>query len=101
MDKPENKLKFYQFQHSDGNDIMVAEYGRQAMDYYMNIYQDDLNIDDMMETGGLRIRELTEQEIDRKRDIYNEEKNETESLSFREVAKEIRTIPEVIITPKY
>lgn len=101
MDKQEKKLKFYQFQHSDGSDIIVAEFGRQAINFYINNYQDDTNVDDIMDTGGLRIRELTDQEIDRVRKIYNEHGKEYELLSYRDVSKDMKAIPDVIITPNY
>lgn len=101
MDNKEKKLKFYQFQHSDGADIIVAEFGRQAMNYYLNNYQDDTTVDDILDTGGLRVRELTDQEINRVRKIYNEDKSDYELLSYKDVAEEVKAIPDVIITPNY
>lgn len=97
----ENTLKFFKFDQSEGAEIVVANFARDAINYYMNEYMDDLQIDDIIESCGLNIYELMGEQLTKKHDIYNEETNQIESISYLEIAKDVTQIPSVIVTPRY
>lgn len=97
----EKEIKFFKFEHSEGAEIVVAEFARQAMNYFLNEYMDDMQIDDVVEFGGLNIEELKGEQITKKHKIFNEETNTTELVSYQEIASGCTAIPCVIVTPSY
>lgn len=98
----EDKVKIFKFDHSEGAEILVANNAKEAIMYYFNGYQDDINTDAICENEGIKIEELQGEAINEKHEIFNEEQGDTESVSYKEIAKEIfNGEPVVILTPNY
>jgi hypothetical protein len=97
----ENEIKFYKFKHSEGAEIVVAEFAKQAINYFINYYMDDLQLDDIAECGGLNIEEIKNEQLTEKHMIYNEETNTRELVSYKEIANGSITLPCVIVSPNY
>lgn len=95
----EKKIKLFVVERGDGNEIIAAESIGKAMLYYLNDYLDDSQMEDFED--GFIFMPLTDEEIKEKRQIYNEEKGLTESISYEEIAKDCSHLPCVIVTPNY
>jgi hypothetical protein len=95
----QDELKFFKFERSDAvAEVMVAEFARQAINYYLNEWLDDLTIDDFVADGGLKITELIGAELTEKHKIFNEANNTTELVSYLELAKGSYVVPRVIVS---
>lgn len=97
----ENEIKYFAFEHSEGVEVVVAAFAREAVNFFLNEYLDDLTVDHMIEFDGLKIQELKGEEVTMKREIYNEDTNVTEKISFQEIAKDCTIVPCVIVCPRY
>jgi hypothetical protein len=97
----EKEFKFFKFEHSEGTEIIIAEFARQAIDYFVNYYMDDLQLDDIAESGGLKIEELKNEKLTEKHMIFNEETNTRELVSYKKIADGCITMPCVIVSPNY
>ena len=95
------KYKFYEFKHVDGREIVVAESGSQAVDYFVNNYLCD--VEDMFSDPGFNVKRLELDEITEKREIFNEDENTSEVKSYFDLAVETsdQTLPRVIVCPNY
>lgn len=95
-------MKIFKFDHSEGAEILASNNAKEAILYYFTQYQDDMQIDDIVEFGGIKIEELTGEEITKKHTIFNEEKNERETVSYKELAEDSfkgETI--ILVSPNY
>lgn len=93
-------MKIFEFEQSEGVEIIGANSAKEAVLYYVNEWQDDLQLDDIVESK-LTVRELTEEEISDKRKIFNEDKNCFERISYKEIAESATACPVVLVTPGY
>lgn len=92
------KVKFFKFEHSHGSEVVIANFVREAINYYFNYYEDDLQIDDIVEFDGISIKEITGEELIKKRRLYNDELKKVESISYLEIAEKAIQIPLTIDT---
>lgn len=95
-------MKFFKFDHSEGAEIIASNNAKEAIVFYFTHYQDDSNTNDIIEFGGIKIEELKGDSITKKHVIYNEEKNEREEVSYKEIADEhFEGHPLLLVTPNY
>lgn len=95
-------MKIFKFSHDEGAEIIAANYAKEAILYYFLKYQDDLNIDDIIEFGGVKIEELQGEAITNEKKIFNEDTNKHESTSYKEIAaRSFKGEPVVLVTPNY
>ena len=95
------EVKYFSFEQGEGQDIIVARFAREAINYYFNSYYDDLQIEDMAEEG-ITIQQLTKEEVNEIREIYDEQEGKHIKTSLKELAKEsIKRghIPNILICP--
>lgn len=96
-----NNIKVYEFYHSGGKDVVLAEFTRQAINHYFNNFHDDILIDDMI-LEGIRIKEIAEDELDVEFNLHDEDFKNKEVATYRKIIEEYEgVIPDVIITPNY
>ena len=94
-------IKAYEFYHSGGKDVVLAEFPRQAINHYFNNFNDDLLIDDMI-LDGIRIKEVTEDGLDAEFNLHDEDFKNKEVVTYIKIIEEYEgIIPDVIITPNY
>ena len=95
-------MKIFEFNHSEGSEILAANYAKEAILYYFTKYQDDYDIDDITKYGGIEIKELDSSEITKKQLVYNEETNSRVEVSYKELADEsFNENVAVLVTPNY
>lgn len=73
--------KVFLFKTEDIETIIAANNAKEAIDYYINYYQDDIYLDDHV-LNGLEIRELWDIEITTDYFIYNENEKTTKFTSY-------------------
>lgn len=88
--------KYYRFTYSGAEDIVAAEHAREAFNFFLNSYIDDLQLGDAIEDEPMEIEELDETESEKIRPIFNEELGDIEHTSYKEIAKEM-VLPNVIV----
>ncbi|QHE63986.1 hypothetical protein FHE72_23635 (plasmid) [Rossellomorea vietnamensis] len=94
--------KIFKFEHSEGAEIVAAENAKDAINFYFNNYQDDSQIDDIVEYDGIEIEELQGEDIKKKHEIHNEETGKSEEVSYRELAERFyKGEPEILVMPRY
>jgi hypothetical protein len=93
--------KFFEFSSGDIKVVIAANNAKEAIDYYITQYIDDIYLDDMV-FEGLQIRELFDDEIKKVRPIYNEHIKNVEYLSYKALlAKHYKDDPMIIVTMGY
>lgn len=76
--------KVFLFKTKDIETIIAANNAKEAIDYYINYYQDGIYLDDQV-LNGLEIRELWDIEITTDHFIYNENEKTAKFTSYREL----------------
>ncbi|MGX1266682.1 hypothetical protein RKD55_004626 [Rossellomorea marisflavi] len=96
------KYKIFQFEHSEGKEIVAANNAKEAINFYFTKHQGDSQTNDTVEFGGIKIDELQEDLLTKKHSILNEETGEIEEISYSELADHFfKGVPEVLVTPNY
>ncbi|MNF66520.1 hypothetical protein D3C84_483150 [compost metagenome] len=94
--------KVFKFDHSEGAEIIGAANAKEALIYYFTQYQDDLQTEDILEFGGIEIKELKGGQLDKKHIIFDEEKNDRVKVSYAELMDEFYNgQPTILVTPNY
>lgn len=95
-------MEIFKFDHIEGTEILAADNAKEAVMYYFTQYQDDLNTEDMIEDGGIKIEELQGDFITKKHEFFNEEINDMEKTSYKELAeKYYHGKPTILVTSDY
>jgi|GEM_PF-7069501 len=96
-----SNIKVYEFYHSEGKDVVLAEFTRQAINHYFNNFHDDILIDEMG-LDGIRIKEVSKEGMNLEFYLNDEDFNNKEVTTYRKIIEEYEgMIPDVIITPNY
>ncbi|GED14016.1 hypothetical protein [Aneurinibacillus migulanus] len=96
------KAKIFKFSHSEGAEIIAASNAKEAIMFFFTQYADDIQMDDMVEFGGIEITELKGENITKKHSVFDESKNETVSVSYQEIATiSFVNSPVVLVSPSY
>ena len=96
-----SNIKVYEFYHSEGKDVVLAEFTRQAINHYFNNFHDDILIDEMV-LDGIRIKEVSKEGMNLEFYLNDEDFNSKEVTTYRKIIEEYEgMIPDVIITPNY
>lgn len=92
-------MKIFKFEHSEGAEIVAAENAKEAIMFFFTDFMDDIQTDDFVEFDGIRIKEVTDKEITKKRLIYNEDKGQTEEVSYIDIIGDAyKGKPMVVVT---
>lgn len=96
-------MKIIKFAHNEGAEIVAAANAKDAILFYFTTYQDADNTDTIcQESGGIRIEELTGDDITRRHSLYDESVNQTNEYSYAEIAAESFTgEPVILVSPNY
>lgn len=94
--------KIFQFEHSEGAEIVAANNAKDAITFFFTKHQGDSQTNDTVEFGGIKIDELQGDLLTEKHSILNEETGKTEEISYSELADLFfKGVPEVLVTPNY
>jgi len=88
--------KVFLFTTEDIETVIAANNAKEAIDYYINYYQDDIYLNDQV-LNGLGIRELWDIEITTDRLIYNENEKSAKFTSYRELLEKHKDIDKPIL----
>lgn len=96
-------MKIFKFDHNEGTEILAADNAKEAIMYYFTHYQDDLNTDDIVEDGGIKIEELQGELITKKYKFFNEDLGRSEELSYKELAEKYADDGKqtILVAPNY
>lgn len=95
-------VKIFKFDHGEGAEVVAADNAKAAIMHYFTKYQDDLNIDDICGTDGIKIEELHGEQITKKHKVFNESIGSSELISYRDLAVETyKGKPVILIAPNY
>lgn len=95
-------MKIFVFKTAEGDFIIAAKNAKEAIMFYFTKYIDDIQTDELVESEGIKIKELDLIEVIANRKIYNEEKGEHELISYQKLAnKFFKEDPEVLVSPVY
>ncbi len=94
--------KVFKFDQSEGAEIIAADNAKEAIMFYFTQYMDDIQTDDICFSGGIKITELTGEDLHKKHTIFDEEVNERVEVTYRKLADEYYSgEPVVLISPNY
>lgn len=80
-------MEIFKFSHSEGYEIIAANNAKEAIMYYFTNHMDDIYTDDLVATGGIKIRKLDDEEATELRKIYDDDRKDVKWQSYKELAE--------------
>lgn len=95
-------MKIFVFKTSEGDYVIAANNAKEAIMFYFTKYMDDIQTDDLVEYGGIEIKELNSKEVGLNREIVNEGNGQRELISYQKIADDyFKGSPEMLVSPLY